>query len=113
MSQTTALPGAPGATPADWLASFFLAMHKGAELVYHEVVAVETVVTAWRTDNPAVAALIQQGVTLGSAFLSAHGLPVADAALAAQAVVATLRGMASNDTSVPSVPQPAAAGSVA
>ena len=82
-------------------------MHKGAELVYHDVVAVEVNASHWAHDNPAVAALIEQGAQLGTAFLTAHGIPVASGELAASAVLATLKGMAANDTSVPSIATPA------
>ena len=86
---------------------FFTAMHKGASLVYHDILAIEQEVVKWRLDNPAIAALVAQGVEYGKLFLQAHGIPIAAAEVAANAVLATLRDMASEDSSVPSVPVPA------
>ena len=44
-----------------FLSGFFDAMHKGAELVYHDIVALEADVTEWTHDNPIVSSLINQG----------------------------------------------------
>jgi hypothetical protein len=106
MSQSDPTPAPVPIVAPGYLSGFFDAMHKGAELVYHDVLAIEANVTQWTHTNPAIASLIEQGAQLGAAFLTAHGIPVASAELAASAVLATLRGMASNDTSVPSVAAP-------
>lgn len=82
------------------LDDFFTAMHKGAALVYHDLLAVEEDIKQWRLDNPTVAALVDTGVKYGTMFLTAHGIPIAGLESAGLAVLATLRDMASEDASV-------------
>lgn len=91
---------------------FFMAMHKGAALVYHDILAVEANITNWRHDNPVLSAMIDQGVEYGVRFLKAHGIPFDNLDLAKNAVLATLRDMAADDASVNSI-SPKATPSVA
>ncbi len=97
-----AAPTLTGPSDPTFFGHFLSAMRMGAAYVYHKVVAAEAVVTAWESD-PIVGALIQEGVAVGSAFLTAHGIPVAQAHVAFGAVQAFLAEMAANDATVPSL----------
>lgn len=81
------------------LGHFFQAMEKGAASVYHRIVQAEQIVVAWES-NPAVKALVDEGVSLGTAFLIAHGIPVASFELAGSAVWSSLKALAAADPSI-------------
>jgi hypothetical protein len=75
---------------------------QGAALVYHSVLAVQRDVTKWEQSNPAIAALMQKGVSFAAALMTADGLPTNNIFLVAQAVEAALNVLAANDSTVQS-----------
>lgn len=104
----TAAVGTNSPVDSNMLDTFFTAMHKGASLVYHKILQIEQNVVAWETSHAEVGPLIQEAVTYGSNFLHAYGIPIPSLEIASNAVLATLKDMASTDSSVPSMPAPVA-----
>lgn len=83
------------------LQDFFNAMYHGAALVYHDILAIESDVKQWETDNPKIVAFISEAVSAGNMFLAAHGVPalaVENAAeVAGTAVLSALKELAALD----------------
>ncbi len=79
---------------------FFTACHHAAALIYDDVVAGEKIISQWRSDNPQLAALFDQGVTYVSDILLAHGLPVMQGVLVVKTIGAALKMMAAGDPTV-------------
>lgn len=88
--------------PAAVMDSFFSAMKQGAAFVYHEVVAAEENVTMWVADNPQIKLLLDDAVALGTAYLTAHGIPVMAIEVAGSAVLGALKSMAADDATITS-----------
>lgn len=83
--------------------SFISACRHGAALIYHDVVAAETTITKWRSDNPAVAGIFDQGVQYVNDVLTAHGIPVAEGVIVVKTIGAALKEMAAGDPSIATV----------
>lgn len=88
--------------PTSAIDRFFAACDRGAALVYHDVVAVETDIAKWRSDNPKVSDLFDQGVQYVSDVLTAHGIPVIDGVLVVKTLGAAMKKMAAGDVGVAS-----------
>lgn len=101
------VPNAPAMPPAvaatvpasNFMDHVFSAMKRGAALIYHDVMEVELQVSAWSA-NPAVQTLVNEGVSLGTTFLVAHGIPVPALEVAALAVLSALKEFAALDATV-------------
>lgn len=89
-------------TPQNAFERFFTAAKAGAAYVYHDIVAIEPRVVKWKTDNAAVADLIQEGLALAETFLEAHGVPMPAIETAIAAVVSALHEMAASDATIKS-----------
>jgi|SRR5665213_1301691 len=94
-------------TSISYISEFFSAMSHGAAIVYHKILAIDDDVLNWTHDNVAIQPMIDEAVSFGTLFLTAHGIPVAAVEVAAAAVMSALKSMAANDATVASyVPVP-------
>lgn len=103
-------PTAAPAAPDLFSRALAIATH-AASWVYHGVLAIESDVAAW-TSNPAINALVKDGMAYMETLLATHGIPVAALGTLEQGFMAALRGLAAADptvTSGTSVPAKAAA----
>ena len=69
-------PVAPPAAPDLFSRALAIADHAAAT-VYHGILAVEGDVSAWISSNPAISALVADGVKYLETLLATHGVPVA------------------------------------
>ncbi len=86
-----------------WVSRMVEYAEKGAALVYHDVLAIQINATKWSEQNPAIASLLQRGVTYVLSLLAADGLPTRDVWLVATTVEAALKELAANDPTIPSI----------
>lgn len=84
------------------LGHFLALCNHAAGLIYHDVVAAETKIEAWRSDNPQLAALFDQGVQYVADVATTFGLPVTQGVLVVKTIGSALKQMAANDVTVQS-----------
>jgi hypothetical protein len=105
---TAPTPPAPAQPSESTFEHFMSACRHGAALIYHEVVAAESAIANWRSDNPQLSALFDQGVQYVEDLCLAHGIPVMQGVLVVKTIGSALKQMASADPSVPTTVAPAA-----
>jgi hypothetical protein len=97
------VPAIPPVTQSPSELGHFLGLcSHAAALIYHDVLAVETKIEAWRSDNPALAGLFDQGLQYVSDVATSFGLPVTQGLLVVKTIGAALKQMAANDPTVKS-----------
>lgn len=82
------------------LADFFTAVTHAAASVYHHVLAAETDVKRWSTENPAIKDCITKGVDIANSFFEGLETSKPPVAVVEQGVVAALKHLAAVDTTV-------------
>jgi len=82
----------------------FKVIEAGAASVYHRILATGTTIHDWEASNPAIAGLVQEGLTYATGVLTRFGVPVGMIELVGEDIVAALKGLAAGDATVPSVP---------
>lgn len=83
------------------LTHFWTACNNAAKLIYADVAAVETKITEWRSDNPALAPLFNQGVTFVEEIFETFAVgTVPGGGLVVKAIGAALKGLAAADSSM-------------
>lgn len=82
------------------LGHFLAACNHAASLIYHDVAAAEAAVANWRSDNPQLSAIFDQGTQYVEDLLGSYGVPVPQGILVFKTIGAALKQMAANDVSL-------------